>query len=129
MDIVSNLRFKAAMLISKSVSVGMKALRRQASYLPGKLALKICPDFLSHIGRPKTIVAVTGTNGMKNAQVTAGGLETKDFDPRTMMSKRVRGLFACGEALDIDGDCGGFNLQWAWSSGRLAGVSAAREIR
>ena len=60
---MSNLRFKAAMLISKSVSVGMKALRRQASYLPGKLALKICPDFLSYIGRPKTIVAVTGTNG------------------------------------------------------------------
>ena len=63
MVIVSKLRFSIAMLISKSVSIGMKALHRNATYLPGKLALKLCPDFLSHIGRPETIVAVTGTNG------------------------------------------------------------------
>ena len=53
--------------------------------------------------------------------VTAGGLRTADFDPNTLESRLVPGLFACGELLDVDGDCGGFNLQWAWASGRLAG--------
>ena len=64
---------------------------------------------------------VTGTCGFDQAQVTAGGLRTEEFDPATMQSRLVPGLYACGEVLDIDGDCGGFNLQWAWSSGRLAG--------
>lgn len=73
-------------------------------------------------------VTITGTNGMKNAQVTAGGIETAGFDPETMESRLVPGLYGCGEVLDIDGDCGGYNLQWAWSSGRLAGSSAARLI-
>ena len=68
---------------------------------------------------------VTGTGGMKNAQVTQGGVLTGGFDPATLQSRKVPGLYACGELLDIDGDCGGFNLQWAWSSGRLAGRSAA----
>lgn len=70
-------------------------------------------------------LTVTGTTGWKNAQVTAGGLLTADFDSRTMQSKLIEGLFAAGEILDIDGDCGGFNLTWAWSSGRLAARSAA----
>jgi len=64
---------------------------------------------------------VKGTTGFANAQVTAGGADTAEFDEITMQSKRVSGLYACGEVLDIDGDCGGFNLQWAWSSGRAAG--------
>ena len=63
--------------------------------------------------------------GMDRAQVTAGGILTAEFDPNTMESRKVPGLYACGEVLDIDGDCGGYNLQWAWSSGRLAGRSAA----
>jgi len=62
--------------------------------------------------------------GMESAQVTAGGIVTEQFDPQTMESRIVPGLYACGEVLDIDGDCGGYNLQWAWSSGRLAGFSA-----
>ena len=64
---------------------------------------------------------VRGTESFDHAQVTAGGLRTSDFDPQTLESRLVPGLFVCGELLDIDGDCGGFNLQWAWSSGRLAG--------
>ena len=66
--------------------------------------------------------------GMDSAQVTAGGMLTEQLDERTMESKLVPGLYACGEVLDIDGDCGGFNLQWAWSSGRLAGLHAGKEI-
>lgn len=69
-------------------------------------------------------VDLTEALGMDSAQVTAGGIVTADFDPETMESKLCKGLFACGEVLDVDGDCGGYNLQWAWSSGRLAGMSA-----
>lgn len=69
-------------------------------------------------------LALTEPMGMDNAQVTAGGVLTGGFDPQTMESRLVPGLYACGEVLDIDGDCGGYNLQWAWSSGYLAGKSA-----
>lgn len=64
---------------------------------------------------------VTGNMGMEGAQVTAGGVVTMEFDPETLQSRIVPGLYAAGELLDVDGDCGGFNLQWAWSSGMLAG--------
>ena len=67
---------------------------------------------------------LTEPMGMDSAQVTAGGILTKEFDDKTMESRVTPGLYACGEVLDIDGDCGGYNLQWAWSSGRLAGLHA-----
>ena len=66
-------------------------------------------------------LTVLGTMGMEQAQVTAGGIRTEEFDPETLESRLCAGLYAAGEVLDIDGDCGGYNLQWAWSSGHLAG--------
>ncbi len=69
-------------------------------------------------------VHLTEPMGMDSAQVTAGGIVTADFCRETMESRLVPGLYACGEVLDIDGDCGGYNLQWAWSSGHLAGSHA-----
>ncbi len=69
-------------------------------------------------------VKLTEPMGMDSAQVTAGGILTSEFDGSTMESRLVPGLYACGEVLDVDGDCGGYNLQWAWSSGRLAGRHA-----
>ena len=60
------------------------------------------------------------------AQVTRGGASVEEFDPETMASRRVEGLFAAGEVLDIDGRSGGFNLHWAWASGIVAGEAAAR---
>jgi predicted flavoprotein YhiN len=66
-------------------------------------------------------LTVKGTEGFDQAQVTAGGMDTAQFDPATMESRLVPGLYACGEVLDVDGRCGGFNLQWAWASGILAG--------
>ena len=66
-------------------------------------------------------LTVLGSMGMEQAQVTAGGIRTEEFDPETLESRLCHGLYAAGEVLDIDGDCGGYNLQWAWSSGRLAG--------
>ncbi|ABO49967.1 HI0933 family protein [Desulforamulus reducens MI-1] len=68
---------------------------------------------------------VTGTNTWSAAQVTAGGVDVRDINPKTMESKIVPGLYFAGEIMDIDGDCGGYNLQWAWSSGYIAGKSAA----
>ena len=73
---------------------------------------RACTDFC---------LPVKGTEGFDHAQVTAGGLRCSDFNVKTLESRLVPGLYACGELLDIDGDCGGYNLQWAWSSGRLAG--------
>ena len=72
-------------------------------------------------------IDLTEPLGMDSAQVTAGGVLTDGFDPVTMESKLVPGLYACGEVLDIDGDCGGYNLQWAWSSGRCAGLHAGKD--
>lgn len=72
-------------------------------------------------------VPLTEPLGMESAQVTAGGILTEEFYSDTMESKLVPGLYACGEVLDVDGDCGGYNLQWAWSSGRCAGFHAGKE--
>ena len=69
-----------------------------------------------------------GVSKWENAQVTAGGIDIREFNIETMESKREKGLFACGEVLDVDGDCGGFNLHWAWSSGYLAGKSAFESL-
>ncbi len=70
---------------------------------------------------------VLGTKGFANAQVTAGGVYTEEFSPYTMESKLCKGLYCAGEIYDIFGDCGGYNLQWAWSSGAIAGRSAATD--
>jgi len=56
----------------------------------------------------------------------AGGISTAEFSATTLESRRIPGLYAAGEVLDVAGDCGGHNLQWAWSSGFVAGRSAAR---
>jgi predicted Rossmann fold flavoprotein len=61
----------------------------------------------------------------EQAQVTAGGVATSEVDPDTLESRKVKGLFFAGEVLDVDGRCGGYNLQWAWSSGYLAGRNAS----
>lgn len=67
---------------------------------------------------------IRGTRSWPSAQVTAGGVDTREIDPNTMESKLVKGLYFAGEIVDIDGQCGGFNLQWAWSSGYVAGYNA-----
>ncbi len=70
---------------------------------------------------------VTGTMPWKDAQVTAGGIPLAEVE-NSMQSKVCRGLYLAGELLNVDGDCGGFNLHWAWSSGITAGRSAARSF-
>ncbi len=70
-------------------------------------------------------LVVLGPAEPERAQVTRGGLLTDQFDPATLGARDLPGLFACGEALDVDGACGGFNLAWAWKSGLVAGSAAA----
>lgn len=66
-------------------------------------------------------ITITGSNGFENAQISAGGISSAEVNPETMESKIVKGLYLTGEILDIDGTCGGYNLQWAWSTGAVAG--------
>ncbi len=70
---------------------------------------------------------IIGSQSWGQAQVTAGGVSTDEIDSKTMESKLIEGLYIVGELLDIDGDCGGFNLQWAWSSGYIAGLNSTRK--
>jgi predicted Rossmann fold flavoprotein len=72
--------------------------------------------------------AVTGSLSWNEAQLMAGGIRTADFHAETLESRIVKGLFAAGEVLDVAGDCGGYNLQWAWSSGYVAGMNAAKKL-
>ena len=74
----------------------------------------------------KFTVKVTATNPFENAQICCGGVDTGEVDAKTMESKLVKDLYIAGELLDVDGICGGYNLQFAWSSGALAGIHAAK---
>ncbi|MEW6709505.1 MAG: NAD(P)/FAD-dependent oxidoreductase [Candidatus Riflebacteria bacterium] len=75
-----------------------------------------------------TPLTVVGHAGFEQAMVTRGGVSLKEIDPQTLASRLVQGLFLCGEMVDLDGPCGGFNLQWAFSSGFLAARSVCNYI-
>jgi len=68
-----------------------------------------------------TPLTITGHVGFKKAMITRGGVSLKEINPKTMQSKLIAGLYFCGEVVDLDGPCGGYNLQWSFSSGYLAG--------
>lgn len=68
-----------------------------------------------------TPLTINGHLGFERAMITRGGISLKQIDPKTMQSKLVKGLYFCGEVVDLDGPCGGYNLQWSFASGNLAG--------
>lgn len=74
-------------------------------------------------------ISINGTKGFDSAQITKGGIKTDEFSSKTMMSYLVTGVFACGEIMDIHGDCGGYNLHLAWTTGRIAGASAGKYLK
>jgi predicted Rossmann fold flavoprotein len=76
----------------------------------------------------ETVVPVSRDRGFDYAEVTAGGVPLTEIELATMASRRCEGLYLCGEILDVDGRIGGYNFQWAWASGRLAGIHAARSL-
>jgi len=69
-----------------------------------------------------TPLTINGHDGFKMAMITRGGIHLKEIDPYTMQSKKLKGLYFCGEVMNIDGPCGGYNLQWSFASGYLAGM-------
>jgi predicted Rossmann fold flavoprotein len=93
---------------------------------------------LSHLGRDDrrrlvhaltaTRISVRGSRGYQYAEVTAGGVSLDDVDPATLESRTCSGLYLAGEILDVDGRLGGYNFQWAWSSGFVAGTAAASAL-
>lgn len=93
---------------------------KKAAEISKKERLKIAAGFKN------IVLAISRVRPFKEAQVTAGGVDTKEVNPETMESKIVPGLYLAGEILDVNADSGGYNLQWAWSSGYLAGVSASK---
>lgn len=74
-------------------------------------------------------VAVAGKRPVEEAIITSGGVKVSEVDPKTMASKKLRGLYLAGELLDVDAYTGGFNLQIAWATGRAAGLAAAADGR
>ena len=102
-------------VLTQECEIGPNVPIAQLSDRALRLAAETAKDFRVRLKEPL---------GMDSAQVTAGGIVTEEFEETTMESKLLPGLYACGEVLDVDGDCGGYNLQWAWSSGRLAGTCA-----
>lgn len=90
-----------------------------------------CPENLKKLAAlyKGIICQVTELNPFANAQVCAGGVDTAEIDENTMESKLVPGLYFAGELVDVDGTCGGYNLQWAWSSGYVAGLHAASDFQ
>ena len=103
-------------LLKKAIDVKLSAKVMDLNYSDLKKLTEKCKSFP---------FPVTDTTGFQNAQVTAGGIDTSAFNPDSLASNLCDGLFACGEILDVDGDCGGYNLHWAWTSGYTAGKSAA----
>ena len=109
----------AGMLHSR---LGMAVVRASGLRSSGNIGELTARDVSALLQTAKAFcLCVTGTDSFDNAQITAGGICTDGFDPDTLESRLVPGVFACGEVLDLDGDCGGYNLQWAWASGRKAG--------
>ncbi len=109
-----------------------------ADFLPGQDECKLPKRFYEALKRKcgfelsKRIshypLEVTGVYGYKKAEVTAGGVDLKEVNVATMESKKVKGLYFAGEILDVDGRIGGFNFQWSWSTGSIAGKAAAKSL-
>ncbi len=93
---------------------GVSGAKRIGELSGGELGsvARACRDFA---------VRLRGVEDFDHAQVTAGGIKTTGVNPQTLESWFVPHLFITGELLDVDGDCGGYNLQWAWASGVVAG--------
>ena len=72
-------------------------------------------------------IEISGYKGYDMAQITAGGVSTREVVPETLESKKLRGLYFTGELLDVDGTCGGYNLQWAFTSGYIAGRQIGKD--
>ncbi len=114
----------SGLLNKKLVPVILKLSGISQEAAAGTLSKKQKADLIRQI--KAFDVTITKTADFEASQVTAGGVDTNQIDPVSMESKRHKGLYMVGEMLDIDGTCGGYNLQWAWATGFIAGTHAGR---
>ena len=98
-----------------SIICGELKISGRIADMPKKLIMKIANSINNWIVKP------TGSEGYRTAEVTLGGVDTKELSSKTMMSKNNEGLYFIGEVVDVTGHLGGYNFQWAWSSGYVAG--------
>lgn len=91
----------------------------------GKLNVAVIEKIVTAVKNKK--YKICSVKGFSDAQVTAGGIRASEINPGTMELKKIKGLHVAGEIVNVDGDCGGYNLQWAWSSAYVAGTSIVRE--
>ncbi len=91
--------------------------------LPNPIMGDLSDDLIGHIadGLQRWRITPSGSEGYAKAEVTLGGIDTNELSSKTMEAKKVPGLYAIGEAVDVTGWLGGYNFQWAWSSGWCAG--------
>jgi len=104
-------------ILLKRANISYETTMNTISYETQQLLLTLCKNFE---------VEILDTKGFEHAQVCAGGVKTTEIHPETMESLLENGLFLTGELLDVDGICGGYNLQWAWATGYIAGKNAAK---
>lgn len=134
-ELYEYLKYRFSFMQRKTIDIGLIGLINKRLILPilKRIGLdknkQIAHLTNEEIRKLSTILTdlrfnITGSKSWKDAQVTAGGVSTDEIDSSTMESKVVKGLYFAGEIIDVDGDCGGFNLQWAWSSGYVAGENA-----
>lgn len=116
--------FLTGVLNRKLCAVLLKLSGIRTDELVGQIKPASMERLVNHIKLFET--PVTATNSFEQAQVCCGGVDTREIRPDTMESRLVPGLYLAGELLDVDGICGGYNLQWAWSTGAIAGRCAGR---
>lgn len=122
-------RRQVSSLLGRSLPASLvDALCGQAGLAPAAQAAQLSRPQSQALATMLTALPlhVTGTEAFAKAIVTRGGVDLAEIAPRTLASKRLEGLYLAGELLDLDGPCGGYNLQWAFASGRLAGVSSTQ---
>jgi len=107
-------------LLPTSVAIELCKLAQADSELTLKKLSGIVRDNLIRL-LANTPLTINGHDGFKMAMITRGGISLKEIDPNTMKSKKMAGLYFCGEVMNLDGPCGGYNLQWSFASGYLAG--------
>ncbi len=113
------------LLNRKLAYIGLKEAGMEPSFLCNTIPDTKLWDLVRQFKEWK--VVITATNSFEQAQVSAGGVDTKEIDPNTMESKIIKGVYLTGELIDVDGTCGGYNLQWAWSTGAVAGMNCGKD--
>ena len=137
-ELYDYLKYRFSFMPKKTIEIGLIGFINKRLILPILKTINIDKDKqIAHLSNEEIRLMsniltewrfnIIGSKSFKDAQVTAGGINTDEINPATMESKLVEGLFFAGEIVDIDGDCGGFNLQWAWSSGYISGKNSSLE--